>query len=496
MLTEERRQVILDRLARDGRVVVADLSSSLDMSLDTIRRDLQELADAGLVRRVHGGALPPAVGSRTYAARREQAPAAKAAIADATVDLLRDGQVILLDAGTTTLEVARHLPGSLQATVITNSPPIAVALAEHPSVEVTMLGGILDKDAQALVGAATVEALRSVRADVLILGVCSVHPEIGITVPDLEESYVKRAMIANAVEVVAVSSADKLGSAGPYVVGSVDELTHLVTEHSSALPDLDPYRALGVEVVWPDADESPRDRAVLPRRRAADRLLGRSDPRRAAACLAVECASRAGAVRGLPRRARGDAARRPAVRAHRQQARHAPRAAARIGFSGRRLACDGPPGLAAALFGFGAAFGSINVSANAQGLALERLSGRPLLSSFHAAFSAGGLVGAGLAALAAGMELEPRIHFAVLATALTAIGIAAVRFCSRPMPTTRPRAARSRGRRGPSSCSVPRPSARCSRKARRSTGAPSTSRTRSVPRQPSQRWPTRPSRWR
>ena len=152
MLTEERRQVILDRLARDGRVVVADLSSSLDMSLDTIRRDLQELADAGLVRRVHGGALPPAVGSRTYAARREQAPAAKAAIANATVDLLRDGQVILLDAGTTTLEVARHLPGSLQATVITNSPPIAVALAEHPSVEVTMLGGNLDKDALALVG--------------------------------------------------------------------------------------------------------------------------------------------------------------------------------------------------------------------------------------------------------------------------------------------------------------------------------------------------------
>ena len=81
MLTEERRQVILDRLARDGKVVVAELSSSLDMSLDTVRRDLRELADAGLVRRVHGGALPPAVGRAPYAVRREQAPAAKAAIA-------------------------------------------------------------------------------------------------------------------------------------------------------------------------------------------------------------------------------------------------------------------------------------------------------------------------------------------------------------------------------------------------------------------------------
>ena len=126
--------------------------------------------------------------------------------------------MILLDAGTTTLEVARHLPAELRATVITNSPPIAVALAEHPSVEVTMLGGTLDKDSLALVGAAPSSApLRAGRR--AVLGVCSLHPEIGITVLDLEESYVKRAMIANAAEVVAVSSADKLGSAGPYVVG-------------------------------------------------------------------------------------------------------------------------------------------------------------------------------------------------------------------------------------------------------------------------------------
>ena len=249
MLTEERRQVILDRLAQDGKVVVADLSSSFVVSPDTIRRDLQELAEAGLVRRVHGGALPAAVGARPYAVRRGQAPAAKAAIAEATARLLRDGQVILLDAGTTTLEVARRLPADLRATVITNSPPIAVALAEHATVGVSMLGGTLDKDSLALVGGATVEALRSVRADVLVLGVCSLQPEIGITVLDLEESYVKRAMIANAAEVVAVSAADKLGSAGPYVVAPLEELTHLVTDRACAPQDLEPYRARGVEVV-------------------------------------------------------------------------------------------------------------------------------------------------------------------------------------------------------------------------------------------------------
>jgi DeoR/GlpR family transcriptional regulator of sugar metabolism len=249
MLTEERRQAILERLRSDGKVVAAELSSSLAVSPDTVRRDLQGLAEAGLLRRVHGGALPPAVGARPYAVRREQAPAAKAAIARATSRLLRDGQVVLLDAGTTTLEVARHLSPDLRATVITNSPPIAVELAEHPSVEVTMVGGVLEKDARALVGAATVEALRGIRADVLVLGICSLHPEVGITVNELEESYVKRAMIANAAEVVAVSSADKLGSAAPYVVGPLSELTHLVTDRSGADAELAPYRALGLEIV-------------------------------------------------------------------------------------------------------------------------------------------------------------------------------------------------------------------------------------------------------
>jgi len=205
-------------------------------------------ADELLLRRVHGGALPTAVGALPYALRLELAPVAKAAIARATSRLFHNGQVILLDAGTTTLEVAHWLPRELEATVITNSPPIALALAEHDRIEIVVLGGSLRKDAKALVGAATVDALRSLRADVLVLGVCAVHPQIGVTVLDLEESYVKRAMIANAAEVVAVSSADKLGSAGPYVIAPIEELTHLVTE-ADAADRLGDYRAAGVELV-------------------------------------------------------------------------------------------------------------------------------------------------------------------------------------------------------------------------------------------------------
>ena len=249
MLSEERRELILDRLQRDGKLVAAELSSDLGVSPDTVRRDLRELDEAGLLRRVHGGALPPAVGARPYAVRLDHAPEAKAAIARATNRLFRDGQVILLDSGTTTLEVARALPSELEATVITNSPTIATALADHPSVEVAVLGGRLMKEGHALIGAATVAALQSVRADVLVLGVCSLHPEIGITVLDLEESYVKRAMIANAAEVVVVSAADKLGSAAPYVIAPLEELTYLVTEEGAPPERITGFRAAGVEVI-------------------------------------------------------------------------------------------------------------------------------------------------------------------------------------------------------------------------------------------------------
>jgi DeoR/GlpR family transcriptional regulator of sugar metabolism len=249
MLTAERRQLILERLRLDGRVVATELSRELDVSIDTVRRDLRELADGGHVRRVHGGALPPVVGARPYEVRREQATGAKQAIARRTESMLQDDQVILLDAGTTTLEVARSLRPTLRATVITNSPAIATVLAEHPQVEVAMLGGTLAKEARALVGAATVEALRSIRADVLVLGVCSLHPEIGITVLELEESYVKRAMVASAADVIAVSAADKLGSAGPYVVAPITELTHMVVERSLEDEEIEPYRRLGIEVV-------------------------------------------------------------------------------------------------------------------------------------------------------------------------------------------------------------------------------------------------------
>ena len=249
MLTAERRRSIMQTLQREGKVLASELSRSLHVSEDTIRRDLRELAAAGQLQRVHGGALPRSPASASFTARQQQAAAAKAAIAQAAVQLIRQDQVIILDGGTTPLQVAQHLPYDLRATVITHSPPVALALAEHPEIEVIVIGGKLYKHGLVTVGSATVEAFRNIRADLCFLGIASLHPDVGISTLDLEEAYVKRAMIASAAEVVALTSAEKLGTAAPYIVGPLSDLTHLVTERSISNEALAPYRALGITVV-------------------------------------------------------------------------------------------------------------------------------------------------------------------------------------------------------------------------------------------------------
>ena len=249
MLREERHYHILERLRSDGRVQTLDLSRALQVSEDTLRRDLRDLAAAGKLQRVHGGALPrsPLIGS--VAEREGQAVQPKQALATATARLLQDGQVILMDGGTTNLQVARSLPRTLRATIVTASPAIALALLPLPQVDVVLLGGRLDRETETAVGIATAEALHGVRADVCLLGICSLHLEFGISAAGGEEALIKRLMIAQSAEVIAAVVADKLGTAMPYVVGPAHELTHLVTERFVPDAVVTPYTHLGITVV-------------------------------------------------------------------------------------------------------------------------------------------------------------------------------------------------------------------------------------------------------
>jgi DeoR/GlpR family transcriptional regulator of sugar metabolism len=249
MLKEERQQYIIELVRREGKALASELSERLEVSEDTIRRDLRDLGEMGLVQRVHGGALLASPATARYEVRRKEDMTSKEAIARGALQLLRQGQVIVMDGGTSTLQVARQMPRDLQATVITNSPSIALALSEYEKIEVILLGGTLQKEASVTVGVETVEALRTFQADLCLLGVCSLHPEIGISVHHLEEVYVKRAMIASAAEVAALVTAEKLSTATAYVVGPLREITHLVTEITVPAEVLAPYAALGITLI-------------------------------------------------------------------------------------------------------------------------------------------------------------------------------------------------------------------------------------------------------
>ncbi len=249
VLTEERQLSLLNVLQTRGRILAADVSVELGVSADTVRRDLRELEERGLLRRVHGGALPPHGDIPPFAARARRAPEAKTSIARRAAELIEDGQLVILDGGTTTLAVAQALRHDLQATIVTTSPPVAVALAEHRGTRVRVIGGQLRHDALVTVGAETVRALTGIRADLVMLGVCGLHPEAGVTTEDFEEGDVKRAMIAGAADVVALADHDKLGTAMPVYVAPIASITKLVTDADADARSLAPYRDAGIEVL-------------------------------------------------------------------------------------------------------------------------------------------------------------------------------------------------------------------------------------------------------
>jgi DeoR/GlpR family transcriptional regulator of sugar metabolism len=251
MLNAERRTIILEALGRDGRVVASELSARFGVSEDTVRRDLRELAEEGLLMRVYGGAVRKSPVSRAYSRRKTEFLPAKSAIGEAAVKLIREGQVLFIDGGTTPLEVAIHLPPDLRVTIVTHSLPVASALAEHPNAQVIVLGGSLYRDSLVMVGATTAEAYRQIHADLCVLGIASIHPRIGLGVLNQEEAEVKRAMLAGAAEVMVVASGEKLNTVAPFLIGPVSLVTRLVTDPEVPDEALQAYREAGVEVVRP-----------------------------------------------------------------------------------------------------------------------------------------------------------------------------------------------------------------------------------------------------
>ena len=234
LLLRERHALILQRLAAEGRVLAPALAQQLQVSEDTIRRDLRDLAAAGLCQKVYGGALalPAAPDGGTLSQRRGQQGATKARLAQAAASVVRAGQVLFIDAGSTNIAIAAALP-ALALTVITNAPLVAAQLVERPQIELIMIGGRVDPRSGASVGASALRDLAPLRPDLYFLGGCGIDGGAGVTVSDYEEAEFKRRAAAASVAVLVAATADKLGTAAPYQVLTAAQLHYLVVEHDA-----------------------------------------------------------------------------------------------------------------------------------------------------------------------------------------------------------------------------------------------------------------------
>ena len=216
MLKQERQARILELVEAEGRVVATDLQERLGVSGYTIRRDLDELAQARRLERVHGGALRRSSVPTTYAGRAQSSLAGKQRTARAAARLLRPGEVAILDGGSTALALVEAIPDSHAGTFITHSPPVAAALGARRGLEVVVIGGSLDPRAMVAVGAETIRAYRAVSADVCFLGVWAVHAEHGLSGGYYEESEVRRTLLGRAEIVVGLVSQEKLDTVAPF----------------------------------------------------------------------------------------------------------------------------------------------------------------------------------------------------------------------------------------------------------------------------------------
>jgi len=246
VLKEERQRRIVDLLRQEGRVIAADLPDRLGVSGHTVRRDLEELAEAGALRRVHGGAVPRSPVASTYAERATQSVEGKQAVARAAASLLEPGEVAIVDGGTTALALAGLLP---PATFVTHSPLVAAALAERDRPDVVLLGGTLDPGPMVAVGAETIRGYERITADVCFLGIWSLHAGAGITGRYREEAEVRRVMVERADRVVGLTTRDKLGTVSAFASAPATALTHLAVEPGTPDELLAPFRELGIAIV-------------------------------------------------------------------------------------------------------------------------------------------------------------------------------------------------------------------------------------------------------
>lgn len=240
MLKEERQQFIINQINIHNKVLSTDLSNNLKVSEDTVRRDLNELAEQGKIVKVHGGALSrsfhyPLSGREVYNKTGKKEIARKAAT------LIEDGMVLLMGGGTTMIELARTLPDNLHCTIFTISPLVGLELVEHHNITVNLLGGQLASNSHVVTGSQVISQLSEIRADLCFLGTNSLSITHGITDSDWEVVQLKKSMIKSANRTVILSIAEKLDSSQKMQICNLNAVDFIITDVSPDDDNLKKY---------------------------------------------------------------------------------------------------------------------------------------------------------------------------------------------------------------------------------------------------------------
>jgi DeoR family transcriptional regulator, aga operon transcriptional repressor len=250
LLNEERRRAILEVVNRDGRALVNELARAFDTSQVTIRKDLEILHADGLIHRTHGGALPSREGALADPTLREKEKLhrkEKLRIAETAAAMVKEGQVVILDSGTTTTAIARALRNFRNLTVVTNAVNMVAELA-GTEVEVILTGGTLRKNSFSLVGPIAEETLQKLTADILFLGVDGFDVKYGLSTPNLLEAKVNRIMVEVSKIAVAVCDASKFGRRSLSLIAPPDAIRHVITDQGISKSDLKGLKKAGIDV--------------------------------------------------------------------------------------------------------------------------------------------------------------------------------------------------------------------------------------------------------
>jgi len=249
MLKRERQAYIIHQVNLHNKVLSNSLSTEIEVSEDTIRRDLQELAEKGKLIKVHGGALSHAFNNITYPSKKIYSQDNKKIIAEKAANLIKDGMFVLTGGGTTIIEMARSLPLNLSATFISGSIPAIVEYMHHPNIEVVVIGDKLSKNSKITLGADALARINTLKPDLCFLGINAIDIQHGVTDNDWEVVQLKQAMINASQKIICLTISEKINTVQPLQICELSKIDILITELPHSHPLLQPFAAAGITVM-------------------------------------------------------------------------------------------------------------------------------------------------------------------------------------------------------------------------------------------------------